>query len=167
MGKGCYNPSTTGEDVWNRGIAMDKVDIRRFRKAFGLVIGDESSNPLAVSMARKEVASQMPLILKELHRCRKLEKLRESERANMVHGAIDVGPYKIPIMIPLEEELAQGEILMYGRLTILDITDDQCNIILNDVEYIGDIIEKSKEMEDKVVGLRIKEYRKGSTANEL
>lgn len=149
---------------------MEKVDISRFRKAFGLVIKGEGdyADPLVVDMARREVARQMPLILKELHRCRKLEKLRESERANMVHGAIDVGSYKIPIMIPLEEELSQGEILMYGKLTILDITDEnQCNIILNDVEYIGDITEKSKEMEDKVVGLRIKEYRKGSAANEL
>lgn len=141
-----------------------KVDLQRFRRACCLALASSSEAGPLQEAAKKEVINQMPLLLKELNRSRKMEKLRESERERMVHGAIDVGPYKIPVMIPQEEELEQGEALLFGRLTLLDfISDDQCNIIINEIEV--EDIEKAKALEDKIVGIRIKEYRKDNPLN--
>lgn len=140
-----------------------KVDIQRFRRAFRKAFIEDDPSASA-DVAKKEVIDQMPILLKELHQCRKLEKLRASERENMVHGAIDVGPYKIPVMIPKEEELEQGEAMLFGRIALLDfISKDQCNIILSEAEAID--MEKAKNLEDKIVGIRIREYRKDNPLN--
>jgi|GEM_PF-6165262 hypothetical protein len=147
-------------------MAIDgKVDFQRFRRAFSLAMANEFDvDPLVQDAAKKEIVNQMPMLMKELNRFRKMEKLRKNERDNMVHGAINVGSYKIPLMIPQEEQLEQGETFFFGKLALVDFINDdqgnidQCNIILNDIE-IKDI-EKAKALEDKVVSVKIREYIK-------